>query len=83
MALSTLLLLIPANAMLLLRASKFGLHSATCLNSGIVDIWLQDWPVDLPQTLYEVTRAARALRDLSDYLDRHPSSLITGRAANE
>ena len=38
---------------------------------------------DLPQTLYEVTQTARALRDLSDYLDRHPSSLITGRAANE
>lgn len=38
---------------------------------------------DLPQTLYEVTRAARALREFSDFLDRHPSAPLTGRTANE
>ena len=37
----------------------------------------------LPQTLYEITRAARALRELVGYLDRHPSALITGRGAGQ
>ena len=33
----------------------------------------------LPQALYELSRAARALRELADYLDRHPEALIEGR----
>ena len=37
----------------------------------------------LPETLYEVTRTARALRELSDFLDRHPSALLPGRGANQ
>ena len=32
--------------------------------------------------LQEVTRAARSLRVLMDYLDRHPESLIRGKAAD-
>lgn len=35
----------------------------------------------LPETLYEITRTARAMRELSDFLDRHPSAVLTGRAA--
>lgn len=38
---------------------------------------------DLQQTLQEVDRAARSLRDLSDYLQRHPDALIRGRADEE
>ncbi len=38
---------------------------------------------DLPQTLYEITRAARALREVADLLDRQPSSVLTGRQAHE
>jgi paraquat-inducible protein B len=34
---------------------------------------------DVPQALYEVTRAARSIRELSDFLDRHPEALIEGR----
>jgi paraquat-inducible protein B len=34
---------------------------------------------EVPQALYEVTRAARSLRELSDFLDRHPEALIRGR----
>jgi len=33
----------------------------------------------VPDTLYELARAARSLRQLSDFLDRHPESLLTGR----
>jgi paraquat-inducible protein B len=33
----------------------------------------------LPATLYELTRAARSLRELSDYLDRHPEALLQGK----
>jgi paraquat-inducible protein B len=40
-----------------------------------------DAPVqqDLRDTLDEVGRAARTLRDLADYLSRHPESLIRGK----
>ena len=34
----------------------------------------------LPDTLYELGRAARSLRELADYLDRHPEALIEGRS---
>ncbi|MDP9108949.1 MAG: MlaD family protein [Pseudomonadota bacterium] len=34
---------------------------------------------DLRETLREVSRAAEALRGLSDYLERHPESLILGK----
>ena len=34
---------------------------------------------DLRETLREVTRAAQALRSLTDYLERHPESLIRGK----
>jgi paraquat-inducible protein B len=36
----------------------------------------------LPGTLYELTRAARSLRELSDYLDRHPEALIEGKGGH-
>ena len=38
---------------------------------------------DVPQALYEVTRAARSLRELSDFLDRHPEALIEGRGFHQ
>jgi paraquat-inducible protein B len=34
----------------------------------------------LSQTLYELNRAAQSVRELADYLTRHPSSLIRGRS---
>ena len=34
---------------------------------------------DLREALIEVTRAARALREFADYLDRHPESLLRGK----
>lgn len=37
----------------------------------------------LPETLYELTRAARSLRELADYLDRHPEALIEGKSRND
>jgi paraquat-inducible protein B len=37
-------------------------------------------PQDLRDTLQEVTRAARAVRVLIDYLDRHPEMLIRGKS---
>ena len=37
---------------------------------------------DISQLMREVTEAARAVRGLADYLDRHPESLIRGRKAD-
>ncbi|HEY8290807.1 MAG TPA: MlaD family protein [Acetobacteraceae bacterium] len=34
---------------------------------------------DLGNTLYELSRAARSLRELADYLDRHPEALLRGK----
>jgi paraquat-inducible protein B len=34
---------------------------------------------ELSQLLTEATRAARSLRDLADYLERHPKALIQGK----
>lgn len=37
----------------------------------------------MPQALYELTRAARSLRELADLLDRHPEALVLGRSARQ
>ena len=37
----------------------------------------------LGNTLYELTRAARSVRELADYLDRHPEALLHGRNGSE
>jgi paraquat-inducible protein B len=43
-----------------------------------------DSPVryDLANALQEMTKAARSLRALADYLDRHPEALVTGKRAD-
>ena len=38
---------------------------------------------DLPRLIRELTDSARSLRDLADYLERHPESLIRGRKAEQ
>ena len=38
---------------------------------------------DLRQTLQELTRAAVSLRVLTDYLERHPESVIRGRQGDK
>jgi paraquat-inducible protein B len=42
-----------------------------------------DSPVryDLANALQEMTKAAKSLRALADYLDRHPEALVTGKRA--
>lgn len=37
------------------------------------------WQLQLRQSLTEITRAATSLRTLSDYLERHPESLLRGK----
>jgi paraquat-inducible protein B len=36
---------------------------------------------DLPQLMSELSQAARSVRELADYLDRHPEALLRGRRA--
>jgi paraquat-inducible protein B len=38
---------------------------------------------DLPRLIRELTESARSLRDLADYLERHPESLIRGRPGDK
>jgi len=44
----------------------------------------QDAPLqqNTQDTLHEITRAARALRELSEYLERHPEALLRGKQAD-
>jgi paraquat-inducible protein B len=34
---------------------------------------------DLPRLMRELTDAARSVKSLADYLDRHPEALLRGR----
>jgi paraquat-inducible protein B len=38
---------------------------------------------DLPRLMRELTEAARSVRGLADYLDRHPESLLRGRKGDD
>jgi hypothetical protein len=38
---------------------------------------------NIPATLYELDRAARSIRELSNLVDRKPSSIIFGKGKNE
>ena len=40
-------------------------------------------PQDLRDMLQEITRAARCVRVLVDYLERHPDTLIRGKPAEK
>jgi ABC-type transporter Mla subunit MlaD len=38
---------------------------------------------DLPRLMRELTEAARSVRGLADYLDRHPEALLRGRKGDQ
>ncbi len=52
-------------------------HTATTTRQVLAGTAVQD---GLESTLQEINEAARSVRSLSDYIDRHPESLIRGRA---
>lgn len=62
-----------------LRSARAALDSAN-LTLARPDAPLQQ---DMHRTLEEVDRAARSLRELSDYLQRHPEALIRGRGGED
>lgn len=53
--------------------------------TSVEDMTGQNSPMryELVQTLRELTKAARALRLLADYLERHPSAVVFGRGEEE
>lgn len=58
------------------------LASAKSVLAGSAGALNQPNTAGLPDTLYELARAARSLRELADYLDRHPEALLTGKGKN-
>ena len=38
---------------------------------------------DLPRLIRQLTEAARSVRELADYLERHPEALLRGRQGGE
>ena len=39
-------------------------------------------PVELTETLKEFTSAARSIRNLADYLNRHPETIVGGKSVD-
>jgi paraquat-inducible protein B len=59
------------------EAAQHTMHSAdNVLGNGAAS------GTDLPRLIAELAEAARSLRDLSSYLERHPEALIRGRKAD-
>jgi paraquat-inducible protein B len=59
-----------------LRKTLQGVHQTL----GGVDRTLSGVDQELPKALNEMNGAARSLRSLADYLDRHPEALIKGKS---
>ncbi len=53
-------------------------HGLLDNQSGVTQQGIQT--AGLSQTLYQLSEAARAIRELADYLDQHPSAIIRGRS---
>jgi paraquat-inducible protein B len=64
-------------------AAQQALNSAQNLLSSGSTIPNQTYTADVPQALYEMTEAARSLRELSNFIDRHPEALIRGRGDHQ
>ena len=66
---------------LLLEDARKTLNGADKALAGVKQTLAADAPLqqDLRDALREVSRAAQSLRVLSDYLERHPESLISGK----
>lgn len=62
-----------------LRQTSEQLNSAVLATQGVLDGSPTNQDRNVPTTLYEVTQAARSLRALANYLDRHPEALLKGR----
>lgn len=63
--------------------AQAALSSAQNLLSSGSAVSNQPYTADVPQALYEMTAAARSLRELSDFIDRHPEALIRGRGDSQ
>ena len=74
--------LVPEGAKTLEEARRAMADADRAINNANTTLLDQDSPApqELRETLQEVTRAARAVRVLVDYLERHPEILIRGKA---
>src|SRR5262249_32704896 len=65
-----------------LGAARTTLDQAQTALGGVNGIVAEGSPLqhDLQVTLKELSAAARSIRVLSDYLDRHPDSLVFGKS---
>jgi len=65
-----------------LRATSDAAQSALQSMHGLVGQGGSQGP-DLSQLMQQLTDAARSVRGLADYLDRHPEALLRGRQENK
>ena len=74
--------LVPEGAKTLEEAQRAMADADRAINNANTTLLDQNSPApqDLRDTLQEVTRAARAVRVLVDYLERHPEILIRGKS---
>jgi paraquat-inducible protein B len=64
-----------------LEEARATLQKATSALENIENLTEEDTAViyELTQTLKEISGAARAIRDIADYLERHPEALLQGK----
>jgi hypothetical protein len=62
-----------------LRQTATGIEQTTAAIRNLVNGSAAAPGASMQQALRELTDAARSIRSLADYLDRHPEALIQGR----
>jgi paraquat-inducible protein B len=67
------------------NAAQTAVKQAEQTLSAVEDVVGEDSALryDLRNTLREMTAAAKSLRTLTDYLDRHPEALLQGKSSHE
>lgn len=63
-----------------LRRTADATHQTIALANSVLGGNSGDQNRDLPQALYELTNAARSIRELANYLDRHPEAVLEGKS---
>jgi paraquat-inducible protein B len=66
-----------------LRAAADQVQATATSAQGLLGDGVARQDSDLPSAIHQMTEAARSLRSLSDYLERHPESLLKGKSGDK
>jgi len=66
-----------------LRSAADQVQSTATSAQGLLGDGVARQDSDLPSAIHQMTEAARSLRSLADYLERHPESLLKGKSGDK